>query len=557
MNISKKFILSACVLALAGGVFADEFDDYDYEEQETPKVEVGGKVSVDARAYVDQRKTKQVVNWIDRKIEEKEERYSFGEYKTEANPAAKLNFTYSGLSSDLDLKLKFDGNSLGEYKWDMLDEFTARAYVGNAQFEAGKMRVVWGKGDKLHVLDNFNANDYTDYIIPDYIDRRIAEPMLRAVYSTNSNIKVEGIYTPMMTADRLASGGVWQPKATKSLTTEVTKLITARLSAALAANDGATLAELSSFSADDLYPDTNQFKYGQAGVRTTFTVGSVDLGFSYYYGHNKQPSANLQSLFEAGAAAEMTNKINQFASVPAVAQIISDKLGLGTPAALKNYVDGVNNYLATFQAKADVPELEYDQLQVFGFEAAGILFGRLNSRLEVAYNLTKDIAGDDPWVHNNSIGWVAGFDIDLPIHNVNLNVQNNGKYVLNNDKIGKEMFTPFASSDTFRYTLIDFLFRTSYEQYDVDYDPSGCYTNNKVVVDITDTWRHEKIKLDLKGIYGIERGDLLIMPTLSFIIKDDWQLDLSGLYIWCKDTDSEFDGWERNSFAQIGVSYQF
>ena len=533
MNISKKFILSACVLALAGGVFADEFDDYDYEEQETPKVEVGGKVSVDARAYVDQRKTKQVVNWIDRKIEEKEERYSFGEYKTEANPAAKLNFTYSGLSSDLDLKLKFDGNSLGEYKWDMLDEFTARAYVGNAQFEAGKMRVVWGKGDKLHVLDNFNANDYTDYIIPDYIDRRIAEPMLRAVYSTNSNIKVEGIYTPMMTADRLASGGVWQPKATKSLTTEVTKLITARLSAALAANDGATLAKLSSFSADDLYPDTNQFKYGQAGVRTTFTVGSVDLGFSYYYGHNKQPSANLQSLFEAGAAAEMTNKINQFASVPAVAQIISDKLGLGTPAALKNYVDGVNNYLATFQAKADVPELEYDQLQVFGFEAAGILFGRLNSRLEVAYNLTKDIAGDDPWVHNNSIGWVAGFDIDLPIHNVNLNVQNNGKYVLNNDKIGKEMFTPFASSDTFRYTLIDFLFRTSYEQYDVDYDPSGCYTNNKVVVDITDTWRHEKIKLDLKGIYGIERGDLLIMPTLSFIIKDDWQLDLSGLYIWC------------------------
>lgn len=181
MNISKKFILSACVLALAGGVFADEFDDYDYEEQETPKVEVGGKVSVDARAYVDQRKTKQVVNWIDRKIEEKEERYSFGEYKTEANPAAKLNFTYSGLSSDLDLKLKFDGNSLGDYKWDMLDEFTARAYVGNAQFEAGKMRVVWGKGDKLHVLDNFNANDYTDYIIPDYIDRRIAEPMLRAV----------------------------------------------------------------------------------------------------------------------------------------------------------------------------------------------------------------------------------------------------------------------------------------------------------------------------------------------------------------------------------------
>lgn len=561
MNISKKFLLSAVAIALASGVFADEFDDYgyedSYEEQPAAKVEVGGKVEVTARSYVDQRKNKNVINWINKKIEQKEERYSFGEYPMEASPSAKLNFTYSGLSSDLDLKLKFDGNSLGEYNWDILDEFTARAYVGNAQFEVGKMRVVWGKGDKLHVIDNFNANDYTDYIIPDYIDRRIAEPMFRAVYSTNSNVKIEGIYTPMMTVDRLASSGVWQPKATKSLTTEVTKLITARLSAALAANDGASLAKLSSFSADDLYPDTHQLKYGQAGVRSTFTLGSVDLGVSYYYGHNKQPSANLKSLFEAGAAAEMTKKINQFASIPAVAQMFADKLGLGSTAALAGYTAALNNYLAGYQAKADVPELDYDQMQVFGFEAAGILFGRLNSRLEVAYTLTKDIAGDDPWVHNNSIGWVAGFDIDLPIHNVNLNIQNNGKYVLNNHKIGSETFAPFSASDTYRYTLIDFIFRTSYEQYDVDYDPSGCYTNNKIVVDITDTWNHEKIKLDLKGIYGIERGDLLIMPTISFVVKDDWKLDLSGLYIWCKDSDSEFDGWERNSFAQIGVSYQF
>ena len=152
--------------------------------------------------------------------------------------------------------------------------------------------------------------------------------------------------------------------------------------------------------------------------------------------------------------------------------------------------------------------------------------------------------------------WVAGFDIDLPIHNVNFNIQNQGKYILNNHKIGKEEFTPFATTK-FAYTLIDSLLRYSYGDYDVDSDGSGCYTNNKIIVDITDSWNHEKIKLDVKGIWGIERGDVIVIPTLTFNFKDDWNLNLSGMYIWCNNENSEFDGWQRNSFVQVGVKYQF
>ena len=199
--------------------------------------------------------------------------------------------------------------------------------------------------------------------------------------------------------------------------------------------------------------------------------------------------------------------------------------------------------------KPGLPELSYDVIQVFGFEGATVLFGRLNSRWEVAYNLTKDIAGDDPWVHNNSIAWVAGFDVDLPVHNINVNIQNNGKYILNNNKIGDAEFSPFAG------TAAASVLNASYKEYDVDYDPNGIYTNNKLIVNISDTWNHEK--LDLKGIWGIERGDVLVMPNLAFNIKDDFQLNLSGLFIWCKNEDSEFDGWEHNSFAQVGVKYTF
>lgn len=529
MKLSKKIMLSLAAISLTTAVFAD---DWGYEEEaEDPTVTIGGKVEMNARAYVDQR-------------DADDDRYDVKDWETAVFPTGKLFFNYSGLSSDVSMTVKLDKTSIYDgYYWDILDEFTARAYVGNAQLEAGKMRVVWGKGDKLHVLDNFNANDYTDYIIPDYIDRRISEPMFRAVYSTNNNIKFEGIWTPMMTVDRLASSGIWQPKASKKLTETVTNLIMTNAVTALSAGDWPTALSCLTFDANSLYPNTQTLEYCQAGARMTFTAGSVDLGFSYYYGHNKQPSANTSSLINGTAAGVMMQKI---AAIPA-----ATKTKLGITPAVESAANGI---LARHVNSVSVPELDYDMVQIFGFEGAGVLFGRLNSRFEVAYNLTKDIAGDDPWIHNNSIGWVAGFDIDLPLHNINLNIQNNGKYILNNDKIGDESFRPFDGTALQAFSS---LMNYSYEEYDVDYDPTGHYTNNKIVVDITDTWNHEKIKLDLKGIYGIERGDLLIMPTLTFIVKDDFSLNLSGLCIWTKDSDSEFDGWENNSFAQIGVKYQF
>ena len=529
MKLYKKIILSIAAAGLTSFCFAD---DWEYEEQTEPTVTIGGLVEMNARAYVDQR-------------DAKDDALDVEDWQTVAFPKGKLNLNYSGISSDVNLSLKFDKTSLYDgFYWDILDEFTARAYVGNAQLEAGKMRVVWGKGDKVHVLDNFNANDYTDYIIPDYIDRRISEPMFRAVYSTNNNVKFEAVYTPMMTPDRLAGSGIWQPKASKALTSTVEGMVKEQLATSLGAvigdptNDAAleSLFAALQFDADSLYPDTNRLQYGQVGARSTFTVGPVDLGVSYYLGREKTPTANVQSIFDATAAGEMLDIATQMEA--------NSLLPTGTVAS-------ISPLLSSY--KAGLPELDYEVIQVFGFEGATVLFGRLNSRWEVAYNLTKDIAGDDPWVHNNSIAWVAGFDVDLPIHNINVNIQNNGKYILNNNKIGDAEFSPFAGINP----LLAASFKASYEEYDVDYDPNGIYTNNKLIVNISDTWNHEKIKLDLKGIWGIERGDVIVMPNLAFNIKDDFQLNLSGLFIWCKNEDSEFDGWEHNSFAQVGVKYTF
>ncbi|MCR5723870.1 MAG: hypothetical protein K6G80_02135 [Treponema sp.] len=467
-------------------------------------------------------------------------------FPTESDPSVSLDLAYSGANTEFEGTLAFSKSILEDTPEDVLEAVTARLYLGNWQFEAGKMKLVWGKGDKLHVLDNFNANDYTDYIIPDYIDRRIAEPAFRAVYSTANGVKIEGVYTPMMTADRLASSGVWKPAKMTTLENSITSIVKSNL-AYYAANQSLTEASFAqayaAYSADpsnttaqtafataktayatatenyltylsysnelasdssSLYPDTQKLKYGQAGLRTTFSIGSVDLGLSYYYGHYKQPTANLK------------------------------------------------NFIATTVAGDDIkalPEIDYDQLQVFGIEGATILFGSLNSRFELAYNLTKDVAGDDPWVKNNSIAWVAGFDKDLPINEVNINIQTQGSYILNNGKIDDDELTGNATVDAALHAK---------GIHGAEYDADGIYTNNKIVVAITDSYNHEKIKVDLKGIYGIERKDLIVMPTLTVNPHDDFTLNVSGLVIHSFDKDkSEFAGWLNNDFVEISCKYQF
>ncbi|MBR0486252.1 MAG: hypothetical protein IJJ70_00910 [Treponema sp.] len=564
--------ITAVAMLLAAGTFgfADEFDEFtsEFEEYVEPTVTLSGSVSAAGRVYTDQRDANNEVLDLQDSL-------------TEGNPSVKIGADYSGSSSDVSIKFKFDKFSLGDYKEDIVEEFTARAYLGNFQLEAGKMKVVWGKGDKLHVVDNFNANDYTDYIIPDYIDRRIAEPMFRVVYSTPSNVKLEGIWTPMMTADRLASDGVWVPNAMKTLTATVESAmkhnLKLTLNNAISTGDStdaiSAIMAASSFSSDNLVrDDIHSIKFGQAGARTTFTLGHLDLGLSYYYGHSKQPSANLSpyidsfknatSAYAAANAAtiqttyeeEITNlATNKYAAyyTSLAGQTVKDPVTgadvtiagateIQTLAGHAAFAETCENHAQEWYAQGKFttalanPELNYDQVQVFGLEMATVLW-KFNIRAEGAYYLTKDTAGDNPWIHNNSVQWVAGFDIDMPWTNMNLNVQTQGKYILNSDKIKDG----------------------AYAAYDVDKDANDKYTNNKIVVNLSDSYNHDNVKVELSGIYGIERKDILVMPSLTIRAADDFSIKASGLWIHAPDEDCEFYGWGNNSFAQLSCKYLF
>lgn len=553
----KKIIsfLLGTSFVLAGS-FAQDFDfsDFGMENDSEKSVEIGGNVSSNIRFYEDE---------------------------IEGGADAELDVKYSGNSADAQIKLNLNSSTILENPEDILKEAYLTAYFGNLKIDAGKMNIVWGKGDKLHVLDNFNADDYTDFIIPDYLERRIATPMLRTSYGFNfsnnllSNMKIEAVYTPFLPVEKFSSSGRWVPSQVENLTENVSSkavlylservqnLENARLEASTAnalktlgtdeankklseiitqaVNDGkisidatkvgelmatgktqaeatnivaaqtyseyleknlssantAYILALNNVSAlqndsNFLYPNTNLLKYGQAGTRFTATIGSVDFGLSYYYGHYKSPSFN----------------------------------------AIK-FDSCIEKYLAGETLNDDDKFLAYDTKQTFGVEAATILW-HFNLRGEAAYNLTEDVDGTNPWIHNNSVQWLCGFDIDLPFWNMNVNIQETGTYILKNDKITG----------------------STYELYDVDYNKNG-YSNNKIVANITSSFVNEKIAPEVTVLYGIENGDLVVLPKLTVKPTGDVSFIASGMYIWCRDDSSEFAAWNKNNFVQLGASINF
>ena len=564
MKFYKNILLLGVLAVLAGGTaLADDFDDFGFDDfgsdssssgsSSSLPIQFSGKLSLDVRDYL-------MAGDVD----------GIGDTQITTTPDAKLGITYDGGKASADLQLKVNEDTIKNHPIDVIDELTLSAYLGNFTLSAGKMKVVWGKGDKLHVLDNFNADDYTDFIIPDYLDRRISTPMIRGVYAvplnsrTVSNVMIEGVYTPIMPVDRFGSG-VWTPSKSAELTSTVKNSATKQLKtvteakvnanklaseietlsttyktaltssktdvAAVArssmnsllttnakelipygfdpknplataqtalekyvtATETAYLLALNNSSslAGGVYPDTNKFEYGQGGLRVTGTIGQVDLGISYYYGHYKQPSVN---------GLKMTNY--------------------------------VANYLKT--GTGDDKFLAYDKKQTFGLEFSTILW-KFNLRGEAAYNLTDDVAGDDPWVHNNSIQWLGGFDIDLPFWDANLNVQETGTYILKNDKIE------------------DSIFKTA----DVDYASTG-YLNNKLVVNFTTSFLNGKLAPEVTALYGFEHKDLVVMPKITIKPASSFKIIGSGLAMWTNDeTESEFGTWHKNSFIQLGAEVSF
>ena len=421
-----------------------------------------------------------------------------------------LNLAYEGTNSNFNGKIKLNTLTLESNPLNIIDELNYTFYSDNFVIQAGKTKLVWGRGDKLHVLDSFNANDYSLFILPDYLDRRVALPMLSVSYNSLSSLSLQAVWTPSMTADILPLEGAWTIDEASSLyalcegyvktqaknayastySSTLSSLMAAGLTqemanptALLAANE-ASLEIVNQYSDEEAFlPDTSTLDYGQYGLRLTGTVGSFDLGAQYYLGHYKTPSVEYQLAQDVYGNTEVNNL-----------------------------------------------SLSYDKLSIFGLDGEKVI-GAFNLRGELAYYMTEDTEGSNPSIHNPSLQYLLGCDVSLPFNELDLNVQVIGSYTLFNDKIVSPL--------------------------DIEYEEDRNALSNKVVAQLSDSWKNETIKTKIAGIWNIEKGDVVVMPTVDYVFDDSFTISLTGALIYELKENGEFSEFEDTDFIKLKTSYSF
>jgi len=488
MNIKKFSIIAITSMLILNPVFSDDFDFSDFSDDEgstsegfddifgsldtsssstSSSIQINGTATTSLRSYL------QSDSWSDSDEIEGANLYS------SQLTSLSLDLSHSTDDSDFTSTLILNEETLSNPS-DIIDEMTYRFYDGDFVYQIGKSKIVWGRGDKLHVLDLINANDYTDFINEDYLDRRIAEPEVDISWykGGENNINIQAVYTPFMTADRLtySSDDIWTQSSIKS----------ANL---LLENYGVSV------DLEDCLEDTNQLKYGQFGLRTTGTINTLDFGLEYYYGHYKTPSVAATSAKSALIAAANANVSSSITA------------------------DDISEYVS------------YDKLQVVGIDGESVV-GKFNLRGELAYYYTEDFEGDDSDVHNNSIQWVAGFSVDLPINNMSLNIQDLGSYIINYD----ENTSPL----------------------DVDYSAGDACTN-MIVTQLSDSFNHDKITTSFTFIVDVEDLDVIeyiVKPSVDITLCQGLNLNLEGSYFTGSD-DSKFATFNDNGYIEVSCDYSF
>lgn len=629
--MKKKFLLWVLPIALFGTLFAqDSFFDDAGEIASDPAEMNFGLAETDASSTMSSAsmsKSEKTLEW-----------HGFAKLDTrlwvhpdvkraDAIPVFGLTVSHSNAKTELSTDLQLNVRTIKDYPLDILNELTMRVYLGDCVLSAGKLKLVWGKGDMIHVLDVFNANDLTDFTIPAYIDRRIGEPMVHFAYNAPIPLRLELAWAPSMTPDRIALNGPWVPSqlqqakqrardylsqvindsashfsaffdeaqlqqalhdpiskilkenipdsitidmkdivekldesallkgiepflvklqikkllenlAKQKITIPTTEIIKnflppkpdgteyteAELKALLQGEpfltqatsfiakqiaDTAKKAEtefiasikkadavIGSFRFDEFIkigmnsflPDIHNIKYGQYGIRLSGSAGPVDMAGQYYFGHYKTPSIDVEKM-------------------------------------LKNALAG--------KSLADC--VHYDPVHIFGIDI-GAAIAMFNLKSELAYYMTGDFKGTDPAVHNNSIQWVIGFDVDIPLNNININIQNLGAWTLGFKQVKEN---------------------NGNGKFDMDWNTSEKATNNKLIVNISDSWLHENLTDSITCIWGIEHNDFVIMPKLRYRIKDELYVEGTGAYIYAANKKSEFSNWKNNHFIQASLEYRF
>ncbi|MFQ3621020.1 MAG: hypothetical protein SNJ78_08755 [Spirochaetales bacterium] len=159
----------------------------------------------------------------------------------------------------------------------VVDEAYLRSFFGDTVLDAGYFKLVWGKGDDIHVLDVLNPTNYYDFVNNDYLDRRSSEWMIRLLQPLGSMHAVEFVWQPVTNTDTIPFTGPWKPY-------EISKLEAMLGQSALQLQENGKITQQTLNSLTD----------GTYGVRFTGSAGGFDYGLLYAYTFHRQPKVELK-----------------------------------------------------------------------------------------------------------------------------------------------------------------------------------------------------------------------------------------------------------------------
>jgi len=414
-------------------------------------------------------------------------------------PELNMGLSYSGESSEFTGSFTLSGNydftntnDISNYLSSIINEAYLKTFMNGFNLEAGFMKIIWGKGDEIFTFDNINAVDYSDFMNKPYLDRKKAEAMIKVNIPFGQMGLLEALYTPVFTPDTYPDTGNWVQEDYKTMetliNTKITGYIQPRVFQILAEGETSQTAallsaqsEAAALAANVLNKEnTNTLGHSQAGIHITDSFGGVDWGVSYEYTYLREPVVNMTAFLT-----DPTQKI----------------------------------------------DISYDRLNLFGLEAAAAL-GGLNFRAEGAYYLTADTKGTDPIVHNNKIQYLAGFDTNIPLHNLSLNIQARGEIILATDSIKDNSLS------------------------DIEYSADDSYLSTIIGADIRDTYFNDNLTLKVSGAYSVGSKDYMITPGLDYTIQDNAMVKIN-YSLYRGDSDTLFGQFKDNDMVEVIFQYTF
>ena len=173
-------------------------------------------------------------------------------------------------------------------------------------------------------------------------------------------------------------------------------------------------------------------------------------------------------------------------------------------------------------------KLIYPELSAYGASVRSTLLGGIGN-LEVGYYDSRDDRnGDDPFVRNSEVRFLAGFEREI-IRNLTGGVQYYVEYMKDHDEYTESVGGQFVKEE-YRHLLT---FR------------------------VTQLLMNQNLTLSLFTYYSPSDDDAYLRPKMSYKVTDHWTADGGMNIFWGEEDHTFFGQFDKNTNVYAGLRYGF